>query len=48
MTKFGDDLIQSMQEALSHARGQAPDTIMHKVELETIDAKAVRNRLGLT
>lgn len=26
MSKFGDDLIQSLKEALSHARGDGPGT----------------------
>ncbi len=48
MTKFGNDLIDAMQEALVHARGDNPKTITHKVDVETVDAKSVRTKLKIT
>jgi len=48
MTTFGNELIQSMQEALGHARGENNGTILHKVDIEDIDAKAIRSKLRLT
>lgn len=43
MTDFGNDLIQSMQEALAHVKGEGL-AIVH----EPIDPKAVRKRAKLT
>jgi putative transcriptional regulator len=49
MTKFGDDLIASMTDALAHARGRdVPGMIERKVDVEDIDPKAVRLKLRLT
>lgn len=48
MSSFGNDLIQSMQDALGHARGEANGTRVHAVDIENIDAKAIRAKLGLT
>lgn len=48
MSTFGDELIQSMQEALGHARGDDNATIVHTVDIERIDAKAIRSKLRLT
>ncbi len=43
MTSFGDDLLQSMNEALAHAKGEGV-AIMHDVP----DPKEVRLRAKLT
>lgn len=48
MSTFGNELIQSMQEALEHARGDDNGTIVHTVDIESIDAKAIRSKLRLT
>ena len=48
MSTFGNDLIQSMQEALGHARGADNGTIVHAVDIENIDARAIRSKLRLT
>ena len=45
---FGNDLLQSMEEALGHARGEDNGTILHKVDIEAIDGKAIRSKLRLT
>ncbi len=47
MTKFGDELIQSLGEALSHARGETELTI-HQIDVEAPDLKAIRKRLKLS
>jgi putative transcriptional regulator len=49
MTKFGDDLIGSMSEALAHAEGKdVPGLVEHKVSNDDIDPKAIRLKLRLT
>ena len=48
MSTFGNELIQSMLEALGHARGDDNGAIVHAVDIETIDAKAIRSKLRLT
>ena len=48
-TKFGQDLIQAMTEALGHTQGR--DVVgmrVTAVDLETVDAKAIRQKLHLT
>jgi putative transcriptional regulator len=47
MTKFGDELIQSLGEALSHARGET-ELIVHEIDIEAPDLKAIRKRLRLS
>lgn len=48
MTKFGNDLIEAMNEALAHASGENVDAVEHKVELKAVDIKAIRANLKLT
>ena len=49
MTKFADDLTQSLKEALAHAQGEAvPGIMVHNVETGAVDALAVRKGLKLT
>ncbi|MEO5756377.1 MAG: helix-turn-helix domain-containing protein [Mesorhizobium sp.] len=49
MTKFGADLIQAMSEALAHAQGKdVPGIGVHSVDVGTVDAKAIRQKLDLT
>lgn len=49
MTKFGDDLIQGMKEALAHTRGEdVPGTVVHEVDVDNIDPRAIRDTLQLT
>jgi len=50
MTKFGDDLIAALGQALSHVRGDDSGVgAVHEVDRarKTVDAKAVRQRIGL-
>lgn len=48
MSDFGNDLIQSMQEALGHARGEANGTVEHRVVADAPDPRYVRTQLKLT
>ncbi|HET7411536.1 MAG TPA: type II toxin-antitoxin system MqsA family antitoxin [Pararhizobium sp.] len=49
MTRFGDELIQSMSEALAHARGEeVSGTVVHDIDIDGIDPKSVRRHLRLT
>jgi len=56
MSKFGTELIEAMQDALAHAQAQAQvqakseptGLVVHNVDVETVDAKAVRSKLKLT
>ncbi len=43
MSTFGDDLIQSLTEAVSHAKGQGAATVH-----EPIDPRSVRKQASLT
>jgi putative transcriptional regulator len=49
MTKFGDELIAALGEALAHARGDASEVVVHQVDLvrDADDVKAIRRRVGL-
>ena len=46
MSKVGEELIQSMAEALAHARGDKADVRVHKVEPSEV--RKARQRLGLS
>ena len=48
MSKFGEELIAAMGEALGHAKGKPNSVIEHQVDLEAIDAKSIRRGLRLT
>lgn len=48
MSKFGKDLIEAMSEALAHAEGAGTGVFEHRVDLEAIDARAIRKSLHLT
>jgi putative transcriptional regulator len=47
MTKFGDDLIAAMGEALEHARGKRKAKV-HKIAVKPLDVRAIRTSLKLT
>lgn len=48
-TRFGKELIAALSEALSHAEdGRAIASVVHQIDVEEIDAKAIRQRLHLT
>ena len=45
---LGDELIQSMQEALAHARGVKVAARVTKVEKPRVQVKRIRRKVGLT
>ncbi len=49
MTSIGSDILQGLKEALAHAQGNdVPGIKVRQVNVETVDAKAVRKKLRLT
>jgi putative transcriptional regulator len=49
MTRIGTDILQGLKEALAHAKGNdVPGIKVRQVNVETVDAKAVRKKLRLT
>jgi len=48
MSKFGGDLLKSMQEALAHAEGKRSRARAHKVSLKPADIQKARKSLGLS
>jgi putative transcriptional regulator len=48
MSKLGDELLQSMNQALAHARGKRTGTRTHKVAVTPNDIQKARKRLGLS
>jgi putative transcriptional regulator len=46
MTKFGQDLLESAEEALAIARGASKPA--RTIAVETVDVAAIRKRLGLS
>ena len=48
MSKLGDELVQSMAEALAHARGRRAGTRTHKVPIKPGEIQKARKRLGLS
>jgi len=46
MTTFGEDLIESLSDALAHARGEASGVRVHKIEVP--DVRAIRRALHLS
>lgn len=48
MRKLGDELVQSMAQALAHARGQPGGARTHKVAVKPDMIRKARKRLGLS
>jgi putative transcriptional regulator len=46
MTKIGDALIESLDDALAHARGEASGVRLHTVEIP--DVRAIRRKLHMS
>ncbi len=46
MSKFGEDLIESLTEAVAHARGEKTAVRVHAVE--TPDVRAIRRKLHMS
>jgi putative transcriptional regulator len=49
MTKFGDDLIEALQEVLAYERGEPVDVVVHQVRVpDTVDVRAIRQHTKLS
>ena len=50
MSKFGEDLIEAMGQAVAHACGEeVPGTVVHRVVvLDAEEVRAIRTRTGLS
>lgn len=48
MSKLGDELVQSMAQALAHAQGKRRGGRTHKVDVKPDDIRKARMRLGLS
>jgi putative transcriptional regulator len=48
MSKLGDELVQSMAQALAHARGKRTGSRTYKVAVKPDDVRRARKRLGLS
>lgn len=48
MSKLGDELIESMAEALAHAKGKRTGARAHKVAVKPAEIQQARKRLGLS
>jgi putative transcriptional regulator len=46
MAKFGDDLVESLSDALAHARGQ--DSGVQVRTVKVADVRAIRRKLGMS
>lgn len=46
MSKFGDELIESLTEAVAHARGKRSDVRAHTIEIP--DVRAIRRSLHMS
>jgi putative transcriptional regulator len=47
VTSIGDDLVESMQEALAHARGKKSGARVTRFD-DGVEVKRIRERMGLT
>ncbi|MGH8188920.1 MAG: helix-turn-helix domain-containing protein, partial [Steroidobacteraceae bacterium] len=48
MSKLGDELLQSMAQALAHAQGKRVRSRTHKVAVRPADVQRARKKLGLS
>jgi putative transcriptional regulator len=48
MSKLGDELVQSMAQALAHAQGKRTGVRVHKVAVKPAEIQKARKRLGLS
>ena len=49
MTRIGRDILQGLEEALAHAKGNdVPGIEVRQVGVDTVNARAVRKKLRLT
>ncbi|MDB5985630.1 MAG: hypothetical protein JWR16_683 [Nevskia sp.] len=48
MSKLGDELIESMAQALAHAKGKRTGARVHKISVKPDEIQKARKRLGLS
>jgi len=48
MNKLGDELVQSMAQALAHARGRHTGARVHQITVKPSDIRNARKHLGLS
>jgi putative transcriptional regulator len=48
MTKLGDELVKSLEEALAHAEGKRTRARAHNVPVKPADIRKARKKLGLS
>jgi putative transcriptional regulator len=48
MSKLGDDLVQSMAQALAHVQGKQTGSRTHKVAVKPDEIQKARKQLGLS
>lgn len=48
MSKLGDELVQSMAEALAHAQGERAGSRSHRIAVKPAEIQQARKRLGLS
>jgi putative transcriptional regulator len=48
MSKLGDELLESMAEALAHAQGKRTGARSHRIAIKPDDIQKARKRLGLS
>jgi putative transcriptional regulator len=48
MSKLGDELVQSMAQALAHAQGKRTRSRVHEVEIRPEEIQKARKALGLS
>ncbi|MDZ4078519.1 MULTISPECIES: helix-turn-helix domain-containing protein [Hydrocarboniphaga] len=48
MSKLGQELVESMAEAVAHAQGKPTGSRVHKVALKPDDIQRARKQLGLS
>ena len=48
MSKLGNDLVKSLEEALAHAQGKRTRARTHKVALKPAEIQKARKKLGLS
>lgn len=49
MSEFANELLESLGEALAHAKGERKDLVTHEVAIpDDVDVEAIRKDMGLT
>jgi len=48
MNAVSDDILEGMKEMLAHVSGKPIGAVVHQVDIETVDPKAIRKRLKIT